>query len=482
MHIRFIALFVLASSLKGLSQDFPGYSASPYAGAAGLWFNPATAADNNYSLDILLAGASVEAGNNYAGIRRADIRKPTLGLEDLKLRNINTKKAAFVRGTVLGPGIMRSNEKSGWGINLNMRNYVNVDGVNRDLARLIAYGFDNPPQFNANYTNNRLSVNAMSWAEVAFTYAAVLRNGAEHYLAAGVRPKLLFGLAAVHVDLSDANYTVPNDSVIQLYRGDLRFMHSDQITFNSALTPSWGFRTSPGLGLDAGLIYEFRPEVMQKKPDQRRVWPGLRGERAMYKYRIGLALLDAGIIRFRRGELSDEYAVSAGYWNTNGEPINQTAPAPVYGTFELRNGGADAGNAMWMRLPLALNLHGDYQFRQGLFVGGNVYSAVYLRGSRMARVHELTRVSITPRYENEWFGVWAPVSFSRLGVAAVGGGVRLGPLSLGTNDILGLLFPRKYNFSADAYFVLKLPLFPLPHRAGKAGKAQKGGKVDECAD
>ncbi|MCU0434468.1 MAG: DUF5723 family protein [Bacteroidia bacterium] len=482
MRSYFLLLLLAALPFAGMAQDFPGYSASPYAGSAGLWFNPATAADNVYSLDFLVAGASVEAGNNFVGIRRADIRKPTLGVEDLKLRTWNTRKSAFVRATVLGPGVMVSNEKSGWGFNVNLRNYVNVDGVNSELAQLLAYGFDHPPQFNDQYRNQRLNVNAMSWAELAFTYAVVLRNGAEHYLSAGIRPKILFGLAAVHVDLSDAAYNVPNDSIIQLYSGALRFMHSDQLTFNNALTPSWGFRTSPGLGLDAGLIYEFRPDDIQKKSDQRRVWPGLRGERAVYKYRIGLALQDLGIIRFRRGELSDEYTVSASYWNTNGEPINQTAPAPVYGTFELRNGGADAGDAMWMRLPLSLNLHGDYQFRPGLYVGGNVFSAVYLRNSRMARVHELTRVSITPRYENEWFGVWAPVSFSRLGVAAVGGGMRIGPLSFGTNDILGLLFARKYNFSADAYIVLKLPLFPLPHRAGKQGKAQKGGKVDECAD
>jgi Family of unknown function (DUF5723) len=479
-HRLLFLLLLMSGSIS--AQDFPGYSISPYAGIAGLSFNPATAADHSYSKDILLCGASLEAGNNYAGFRRADIGKPNFGINDVKLHNWNTRKAAFVRATVLGPGVMISNDKIGWGIDVKVRNYVNVDGVDQELAELIAFGFDNPPQFNRDYSNRRLSINAASWGEIGFTYAAVLRYGAEHYLSAGIRPKLLLGLAAVHVDLSDASYSVPNDSIIQLYAGELRFMHSDQLTFNSALQPSWGFRTSPGLGLDAGVIYEFRPDALQKKQENRRSWPGYR-ERPYYKYRIGLAVQDAGIIRFRRGELSDQYTVSANLWNTNGEPINQTAPSSIYGTFELRNGGADAGDAMWMRLPLALNMHGDYQFVPNVYVSANVFSAVYLRGSRMARVHELTRISISARYETPWFGVWMPVSFSRLGVAAVGGGVRLGPLSFGTNDVLGLIFPKKYNYSADGYVVLKLPLFPLPGAKKRAGKTKSNsGNVDDCPD
>lgn len=481
MTQRFLFVFLLfAGSL--IAQDFPSYSASPYAGVVGLGFNPATAADHAYSKDILLGGASLELGNNYVGFRRADIGKANFGVEDLKLRNWNTRKAVFARATALGPAVMVSNDKMGWGLDIKARNYVNVDGVDQELAELIVYGFDNPPQFNQPYSNRRLSINAASWAEIGFTYAAVLRYGAEHYLSAGIRPKLLFGLAAVHVDLSTAEYSVPNDSIIQLYAGQLRFMHSDQLSFNSALQPSWGFRMSPGLGLDAGLIYEFRPDALQKKPENRREWPGFR-ERPYYKYRIGVALIDAGIIRFRRGELSDQYAVNANLWNTNGDPINPTAPTNVYSTFELRNGGADAEKGMWMRLPLALNLHGDYQFMPNVYVGANVFSPVYIRGSKMVRVHELARVSVSARYETPWFGVWMPVSFSRLGVTAVGAGLRLGPLAFGTNDVLGLLFPKKYNFSADGYVTLKLPLFPLPGWQKRAGKTKTGsGKVDDCAD
>jgi hypothetical protein len=160
------------------AQSLIGYNQSLHAGVAGASSNPATLADHFFSMDILLGGASVEMANNYIGIRRADIRRPGFGAKYFYLHNSDTKKAAFFRGEVLLPGIMFSNEKSGWGIDLKLRTYFNADGIERELAHFLAFSLNDPPNFNMELSNQHIGINAMSWMEIGAAYAKTVSSSA----------------------------------------------------------------------------------------------------------------------------------------------------------------------------------------------------------------------------------------------------------------------------------------------------------------
>ncbi|MGL4596876.1 MAG: hypothetical protein ACRCYO_05075, partial [Bacteroidia bacterium] len=154
----------------------------------------------------------------------------------------------------------------------------------------------------------------------------------------------------------------------------------------------------------------------------------------------------------------------------------------LFNTFEVRHIGSNEGDPFWMRLPLALNVNYDYMIRNNIYVNATAFTALYLRGTNGKKVHELTRLSITPRWETRWFGAWMPVSFSRLGNLTLGSGIRLGPLAIGTTNILPLLFRNAKFYTADMYFVLKVPLFPIGGVKGKKGKTKSGGAVDDCPE
>ena len=134
----FLFLIPLLVSLSATAQDLLGYGHSTYAGIAGASYNPASLADSRFSMDILLIGAGVEAGNNYVGVKRSEFRDPYFGSSNLYLRTRNTKKAVVFRNEILLPGIMFSNKDFGWGVDMKIRSYVNVDGVEPELARFLA--------------------------------------------------------------------------------------------------------------------------------------------------------------------------------------------------------------------------------------------------------------------------------------------------------------------------------------------------------
>ena len=477
---RLIIFLFLLLPFEISAQDFLGYTHSNYAGIVGAQHNPATLADSYYSLDILLAGFGVEGANNYVGVKRSELRNPDFGNQNLYLRERNTKKAVFFRNEILLPGFMVSNEKFGWGIDMRIRTYANVDGVSRDLAHLLALGFDDPSYFMSDRHNRHVGITALSWFELGGTYAKTIWTGAEHYVSVGVRPKLLLGLAAAYVFVNDFQYNFINDSTLAAYQSDVKFAHSTNLTFDGAMSPAYHLKFNPGIGVDIGFVYEFRPDVLQKDNGKNfKPWPGYR-ERPAYKYRIGVSLTDLGIIHFKSGELSDQYTANSSDWDINDVIFDSTSPPPLYGTFKARTGGANAGDPFWMRLPLALNVNVDYMVRENFFINATAFSGLYFRNFNGKKVHELTRISITPRWEKRWYGVWMPVSFTRMGTVSLGTGIRLGPFVVGTTDILNLALGKKKIYNEDIYFVVKIPLFPVGDGKGKKGKIKKGGPVDEC--
>lgn len=479
--LTFAAAFLIG--LNAYSQDLLSFGHSNYAGISGASYNPASLADSRFSMDIQLIGAGIEVANNYVGVKRADIFRPDFGTQHLNLRTIDTKKSVFVRNEILLPGIMFSNGKYGWGFDMKIRTYANVDGVETELAHFLALELNDAPNFNKSMYNRHIGVQALSWMEFGGTYARTIWTGAEHFVSVGARPKFMLGLGAAYAFVNDAGYAFRNDSTLNLVRGEVEFGHSDNFAFDGGFGMQYAMGFNPGFGVDVGLIYEFRPDAMQegKKEDKEKPWPGYR-ERPKYKYRFGVAITDLGAIRFRHGEFSDQYTVNANIWDLDDETFDASSPVNLYNTFELRSGGSKAGEGFWMRTPLAMNLQYDYFWRNNIYVNATAFTPIYLRNYDGKRVHELFRLSVTPRWEKRWFAVWAPVSFTRMGVVSLGTGVRLGPLSIGTTDIINLAFRRKTVYNADLYFVLKVPLFPTKKGKTKKGKSKTGGPVDECPD
>jgi hypothetical protein len=76
--------------------------------------------------------------------------------------------------------------------------------------------------------------------------------------------------------------------------------------------------------------------------------------------------------------------------------------------------------------------------------------------------HYIYQLAVTPRWESKWFGVYLPLSFNEYLLYNLGISFRLGPLVIGTGDILGTLMKREYA-SLDIHMGLRL-IFPKKNK------------------
>lgn len=159
---------------------------------------------------------------------------------------------------------MFSNGKTGWGVDLKIRTYVNVGGISNDLAHIFANELNDEINYERDLENKHLGIIALSWIELGGSYAKTIWTGAERFVAIGVRSKFLLGLGGMYAFINDAEYNFRNDSTLSLFKADADFGISDNFTFDAAGQPSWKLGFNPGLGVDAGIIYEFRPALLQK--------------------------------------------------------------------------------------------------------------------------------------------------------------------------------------------------------------------------
>ena len=66
-------------------------------------------------------------------------------------------------------------------------------------------------------------------------------------------------------------------------------------------------------------------------------------------------------------------------------------------------------------------------------------------------------VSVTPRAEISWAGVYMPLSYNSVSGFQAGAAMRLGPLVIGAASIIKARFAK--TRSADIYFILRVPFF-----------------------
>ncbi len=488
------------------AQDFLPYANSNYAGVSGVDLNPACIVDSRYKVDILLGGFSFNFSNNYVGMKKNALAHPNgsfmSAIKDttgngfpafndslfqqnyLTTRDNADVKSVFLSNRIQLPSFMITiDDKSAFALTGEIRSMVNVDGFEEPLAQLAYYGFDKPELWTQKFTNDHVSIQYMSWMEFGADYARVLVDNNANFFKMGIRPKLLLGLGSAYLFADNMEYLANNKDTLTFFDSHIQYGHSTNFDFPPDKPVSYNLKgtvSHPGIGLDFGMVYEWRPDYQKYKYDmdgETNLW---MKSKSKYKLRAALSVTDLGSIKFDRGLLSNNFIANVNQWNVHALDFSGGYPIrSLDDTLRKRFPPITTSKTYKMNLPLCISTQLDYQIWKDIYVNFTGTFAMQWK-KNPNKVHELSAMTITPRWDWKWFGVMLPFSYNQYKNFGVGACVRLGPLILGTSNIAPYLSKKKTIYGADFYLQAKIPIFYKEPK--DKDKDKVSNKKDHCID
>ncbi|MBC8046511.1 MAG: thrombospondin type 3 repeat-containing protein, partial [Fimbriimonadaceae bacterium] len=463
--ICFTAIF---NAPLNYAQSYLGIVNSNFAGSTGMVVQPASIADSRYRFDMTLFGLSSTIANNYVGLDpegifnsnpNLDFEKAYLSVKDLE--NDQTANATINTKIELITFMASLSQSSAIGLTVGFRNFINVDNVSEELARVAFAGLvDDQNIPNIQIDDDGLSFDNMTWMQYGITYANTIYNTDKHFLKGGATLKFVHAVSSGYLYANDLNYSFVNDSIINIAASDFNYGHSDNlnnIEFDSigSLT-KLKFASKLAPAFDIGFVYEYRPDVdefRRKKPDGTYEYMHHKNK---YKFKVGVSILDVGKVKFTKGNNSGDFGGTDESFNINQFSLENIQS--LDDTLQAKFDALDDDDTYTVSLPSALSVQLDYRIKGGFYVNLNPFIALNRnRDPEQSRVSEITTISLTPRFESRWIDVGLPISYNEYNNTNLGLSLRLGPVIVGTNDFLPLI-SKKNIYGTDFHVAIKIPI------------------------
>lgn len=482
--MRFLfVLFTLLFVSKFNAQNFLGVQQDNYSGVLSAKLNPANIVDSRYRFHMVVLGGSADLYNTYFSSDQNVFS--TIGhLKDSTFFNQHVSQnigrdihQIYFNNEMIGVSfLVNLSEYSAIGFQYKIRTYFNIDGLGSPLAQLSTNNLKVQDLWKMDIQNKSLSIQTMSWAEYDANYARVLYDKEQHFFKAGVTVKLLQGLQSAYMFANDLNYSFQNNDTMSVFNSDINYGHSTNYDFSNNQL-KYKFVSNPGLGMDIGFVYEWRPDWKDYKYEmdgRDNMW---REDLNKYKLKASFSVTDIGRIRFQRGVYSKDFHANINNWDISHLGINSvnSFDSIVNGTFVYLHN--DTGMYK-MNLPTAINSIVDYNIYNKFYVNGMAHLAFQFNNDPN-KVHGYSNFTLAPRFETPMFSASIPISYSSLTSLRVGLGMRIGPLVIGTGNLQSL-FGGGNTYGSDVYFATTIPV------RKKIPKDKDGDKVsnrnDECPD
>ena len=451
-----LTLFLLVA-FNVNAQSFVGFLTENYAGVNSVILNPANIVDSRFRADINLIGISAFGGNDYYNFNvMKAINDDAYDFDTASRYSPKINNSGAFNTDVMGPSFMFNiNQNNAIAVFTRIRSFANVNGVNgRDL-----YAIDENLSDDFTVTENGFNAFGQAWAEIGLSYARVLVSEKENFLKGGISLKYLKGAGSA--SLAGRNITVNYDADGTMLPGGGttgsvsstgeiiygRFDDFDRDGYDYELP-----KNATGLGVDIGIIYEWRPNHGDYKP--RKVWPDrlTYKDENKYKLKLGVSITDIGYVNYKNGTV-DRFDIT----NTNVSEEAIDNEDNLYDVLDNYYTLINTSLGYKALLPTALHLNADWRFTSHFYL--NVNTDVSLTPKSKFHTSKIANMlSITPRFESKWFSFYAPLSVVQYSGFQVGAGLRLGPLYLGSSSLFTNLMSDKSR-GGNFYAGLKIPLF-----------------------
>lgn len=469
------------------AQSYTGYHSSAYAGVYSIITNPADILNHRVRGDLNLAGFSVAAGNNIVRFKFSQRNNDDGGISFKD--PITRKGKLFFNTDVFGPGLLvRLSDKHAFAITTRVRTMVNVHGVSP-----VVLNTSLPDTIDAAYINHSLSLSditlaAHAWKEVALTYSREIAHNDYGVWKLGLGVKYMGGISAALLHTRNLSYQLDTffnpgagrrQGIVSDLTGSVALGYTKNI--DSLTQKDLTSFSNRSLGLDVGVSYEYRDEMQvyetkySPKTDN-------------YIWKAGASITDIGFIRYPKNQTK---WVAASFNGKNyllddlAPPADSSDIAQQYNYYQTLFKVNTEPNLLTMQLPTTLHLTYDRYFNQWLGVQGQLnIPLLFSRLSYYDGNYSPVSLSVTPRAELPWGGVYMPFSYNSVWGMQAGAALRLGPLVIGSASLINTRFFKTKG--TDVYFILRIPLFgyrefnPLKFKDPGPGFSKKQRRMLNC--
>jgi opacity protein-like surface antigen len=471
---RALALISIFCSLNLAAQQHSGFATSDFSGILSARSNPAFIANSPYKYDLNIINGSVYLGNNIGYLsRNAEGERGFARFDDDATR--------FIEGDLSVGGLsflLALQNKASVGFQYQFRAVASGFDISPDFIN--QFGRLQNPEFSGSAAVGQSgNLSTTGWHELSFTYAGLLVEELHYRIKLGGTLKLVNPVGNVITRLENLSYTSDSVGFVDLL--DIR----GQVGYSSNLNEFEQFdgtnpiRFPSGLGYrpaaDIGMVYEtslFRDDPQTKIGTS--YYAHVR-----YEQRLAVSITDIGSMRFDYGSAS--FNVLNALPN-QGNIDFDTLFSEVSSIRQIRDSLATVTNLVdltgdyTVSMPTRLNINYDYNFRNNWYLNVDARFDISTIMGTDYRLRYPNSITVTPRYETGRAGAYFPVYMNLDGDVQVGTGVRIGPLTLGTQSINGL-FSGKPN-AGGFFFSLNINQLKLnstkPYCFGKGRTGTAG--------
>ena len=451
---------ILFLCVVGKAQEKFGALHSNYSPTNSVHINPSSMLDAKTWLDIHIIGSGAYFNNNYAAIENSTwintIGSRSIDESQLLYNTNRNRYHAYSRSDISALSAVFSQGDHAFGLSFNGFSYIDVRRLDNTVAvPLSQFLLDQNVDDLTDLEIAGLRLNAQSYGEVKLSYAHTYQKIYRQMLMFGVSVKQIFPFVGGAAKVSEANYAIePNDLLsVNRFQGDVAFNTSPELLLLG------------GMGIDLGFTYQHmkdRPTTYFPNSPK----SGCR--RKFYQYKIGVSLIDFGVLRFREST-TESFPVSVE------DTIFIDPSDDIETTLNSVNTSPDASSIRRpsnMSLPRALSLQFDYNvWNNMVYVNATIVQGIPHFGNVFG-VRRANSLSITPRFESKWFDVAIPFSLYEYIRPQLGLSMRLRHLTIGTDKLLSIFVPSDL-YGADVYAQLKVPIFRNPQCKDKGFNSKK---------
>lgn len=434
---RIISLLILAICVSSAhAQQWAGFETGRFSGVSSANQRPAGMAPSPFKVDATLLGAHFNAAPE--NIFNKEIHKVALtggfyglaGFSELK-----SKTSVFTG--MQGPSIMvQAHPKVALAFTWNTRNMWLSDMTEPGTARLFDPELENFDLVGDNETGNILYT---GWNEFGLGAAGVIWDEGFHSISIGGFAKLVYGTGHMRITTTDMDIDA-NDAMID---------HMD-FTINAEITdrvPSivdegkLHFADKAGYGFDFGFEYKFLNP---------RSCPGSSNARA----KVGIAVNDLGKAFYN----------SATRYTKDNATADNIARSVFHGSFEhtvdtladIFELNETVVSNYSVSLPMSLRVYAEVNIRRRAVIYGEAQFVM----AQMTHpdLPAYFRFNVTPRFEDDRFGIYLPLTATTYNPFDAGLAIRMKPLIIGSGNLFSFWAYDDRGGAMDFYVMLKIPI------------------------